>query len=453
MANVKISNLPAATSPVASTDVLPVVQGSITKKAAINQLGFLPAGTGATTRTIQAKLRDTVSVKDFGAVGDGVADDTAAIQAAIAAASQISFAAGGNYRITASILIDKTIFIDGNGATITADSSVLEAVKIGSVTLVDRGCLRDIKIAKAAYSGATENAGIALYNCVSTEFENVECRLFKYPWYLKPGTSQRVAYCTFVNINGIGGLYNLYINPSSDGFANENTFVGGRMFDTTDTTTHIYITAGGSAKPDHNKFLGVSVEGTGQQAIYCAGDDNYFEFPRTEGTWSVAPVVLAGDYNMLITTRYDSDVSDTGTRNQYITYGAGTKFVTAANNKTTLTVSRLGANTGSNPAVRINDTFSASGNSYGIEIRQGTDSSTSFAFKGVRDSDGLVRSSLSTDGIMTVAQQFNSEQFSWVYTPLVLGTYRFWVDSSGRLRIKNGIPTSETDGTVVGTQT
>jgi hypothetical protein len=66
MANVKISNLPAATSPVASTDVLPVVQGSITKKAAINQLGFLQAGTGATTRTMQDKLRDTVSVKDFG---------------------------------------------------------------------------------------------------------------------------------------------------------------------------------------------------------------------------------------------------------------------------------------------------------------------------------------------------------------------------------------------------
>jgi hypothetical protein len=33
-----------------------------------------------------------------------------------------------------------------------------------------------------------------------------------------------------------------------------------------------------------------------------------------------------------------------------------------------------------------------------------------------------------------------------------LGTYRLWVDSSNRLRIKNGIPSSDTDGTVVGTQ-
>jgi hypothetical protein len=33
-----------------------------------------------------------------------------------------------------------------------------------------------------------------------------------------------------------------------------------------------------------------------------------------------------------------------------------------------------------------------------------------------------------------------------------MGGYRLWVDGSGRLRIKNGAPASDTDGTVVGTQ-
>jgi hypothetical protein len=44
---------------------------------------YTPAGSGAQTTTVQNKLRETVSVKDFGAVGDGNTDDYQAIQAAL----------------------------------------------------------------------------------------------------------------------------------------------------------------------------------------------------------------------------------------------------------------------------------------------------------------------------------------------------------------------------------
>jgi hypothetical protein len=68
--------------------------------------GFTQSGTGAVARTVQSKERDIVSVKDFGAKGDGVTDDTLAIRAGLTAAggSELTFPAG-SYLITGTIQV------------------------------------------------------------------------------------------------------------------------------------------------------------------------------------------------------------------------------------------------------------------------------------------------------------------------------------------------------------
>lgn len=58
--------------------------------------------TGSTTRTLKDKLGDFLSVKDFGAKGDGVTDDTPAIQAAINTGKPLYWPPG-SYRTTAPI--------------------------------------------------------------------------------------------------------------------------------------------------------------------------------------------------------------------------------------------------------------------------------------------------------------------------------------------------------------
>jgi hypothetical protein len=71
-----------------------------------NLVGFLQAGTGAVATTVQAKLRESVSVKDFGAVGDGVTDDTAAIAlcATACTSGKTMHFPDGTYLVSASTL-------------------------------------------------------------------------------------------------------------------------------------------------------------------------------------------------------------------------------------------------------------------------------------------------------------------------------------------------------------
>jgi len=81
-------------------------RGALAASGGAELVGFIASGAGATARTVQAKLRETLSVKDFGAVGDGVADDRPALLLAIDAASAAEkrlIWPEGTYRITSPL--------------------------------------------------------------------------------------------------------------------------------------------------------------------------------------------------------------------------------------------------------------------------------------------------------------------------------------------------------------
>ena len=89
MAAKTVTQETAATA-LTGAELVRIVQGGASAKTTVADIAtfvagvpsFTQSGTGAVARTVQDKLQESVSVKDFGAVGDGVADDTAAITAA-----------------------------------------------------------------------------------------------------------------------------------------------------------------------------------------------------------------------------------------------------------------------------------------------------------------------------------------------------------------------------------
>ena len=87
-----------------------------------SQVSYEPPFTGGVATNVEAKLAQIISVKDFGAVGNGVADDTAAIQAGIDAViaqggGKLTIPAG-KYLVSATLNIKGTnsFILEGDGA-------------------------------------------------------------------------------------------------------------------------------------------------------------------------------------------------------------------------------------------------------------------------------------------------------------------------------------------------
>ncbi len=98
---------------------------SVSLDGAMASPDFTAIGTGSVTRTAHDKFSDLVSIKDFGAVGDGLTDDTLAIQQALSAHKSV-FIPIGTYLISSPLVLTQRQSMIGAG-----QSAVLKANATG----------------------------------------------------------------------------------------------------------------------------------------------------------------------------------------------------------------------------------------------------------------------------------------------------------------------------------
>lgn len=171
-----------------------IVDADVNASAAIDssKLSFVQE-TSTAPRTVQSKLRDWVSVKDFGATGNGTTDDTAAIQAAINYASDYARAVyfpshrttpsggGSFYKITSTLTITKPISLVGeveNGVLLLAppgfSGSYIIDYTLGNFGSSENVEIRNLTFRTTESVPASRPSGIYIENLSYLDMRNVE---------------------------------------------------------------------------------------------------------------------------------------------------------------------------------------------------------------------------------------------------------------------------------------
>jgi hypothetical protein len=260
-----------------------------------NVVVYDPAGVNAVSTTVQAKLRETVSVKDFGAVGDGITDDAVAIQAAINSGAETIYFPTGTYLFTPPLAVntdDIAIVGDGRGNSILKPTPVAApALHVGRNASVAGFSLSKIRILGNSTCTAGLEFGVAgLYYCVAVDLN--KCRINGFNGNQAAGIKHNNGWWINLQENTLldYNYYGYYI-PSNAVVTTlritDNTEIQG-------STVHGFFAEFG-AFIDAVTFDGASIESSGNAAIYSTAasvnyviTNSYFEIngqtPGADGT-------------------------------------------------------------------------------------------------------------------------------------------------------------------------
>lgn len=264
-----------------------------------------------------------VDARDYGYVGNGVADDTAALNAAAAAANGtdklLYIPRGtGNAKITGTVTINCELFAREVTLSYTGTGTALvigDESAPGIVT--SRRTMSLPRVVKPTQDWDGSSVGVRLVNLNACNLhipfvQNFEEGLVVY------GYSQGIAYCTIT----LGALWqnhrNLILDCDATGWSNQNTFIGGRLQQTITggatnddaSANQILIGRTSGSAPNQNLFLNTSVEGD-NPAFYrldCNGRYNRFVNCRWESMSAESRVRWgASAQDNVIEGGYDAD--------------------------------------------------------------------------------------------------------------------------------------------------